>query len=143
MYWEKRGLVCFVEKVEHLVREGRLQRRLNWWQALPVTYKAQDESARAPEPVTNFADIVRRTIFSLDGVLHVCSSDLAYGSGEMPEPVYRDSRRSVSKRVRDLMGRMTLEEKIGQMCQVTGTRPDAEDWVTKAPWLSPPADLAA
>ena len=32
-------------------------------------------------------------------------------------PPYLDSRRSVPERVADLLGRMTLEEKIGQMCQ--------------------------
>lgn len=35
-------------------------------------------------------------------------------------PLYKDSRQSVEKRVDDLMGRMTLEEKIAQMSQFVG-----------------------
>ena len=34
-------------------------------------------------------------------------------------PIYKDPSRSVEARVEDLLGRMTLEEKIGQMCQYT------------------------
>ena len=39
--------------------------------------------------------------------------------------LYQDPRQPVEKRVQDLLGRMTLEEKVGQMCQVDGRR-DAE-----------------
>jgi len=42
--------------------------------------------------------------------------------------VYRDSSRSVKERVRDLMARMTVEEKIGQMCQVNGNK-EPDPWV--------------
>ncbi len=34
--------------------------------------------------------------------------------------VYKDAHAAVEKRVEDLLGRMTLEEKVGQMCQYTG-----------------------
>ena len=33
---------------------------------------------------------------------------------------YTNSNLSVEQRVADLMGRMTLEEKVGQMCQYVG-----------------------
>ena len=36
------------------------------------------------------------------------------------EPLYKDPAAPVSKRVEDLLGRMTLEEKLGQMNQYTG-----------------------
>jgi len=39
-------------------------------------------------------------------------------------PVYKNPRRAVAERVDDLLGRMTVEEKIGQMTQVAGTHPN-------------------
>ena len=43
-------------------------------------------------------------------------------SGASPKKVmdYNNSNLSVEQRVADLMGRMTLEEKVGQMCQYVG-----------------------
>jgi len=38
---------------------------------------------------------------------------------EGTKPLYKDPSQSVEARVEDLLGRMTLEEKIGQMCQYT------------------------
>lgn len=35
------------------------------------------------------------------------------------KPIYMDPDRSIEERIGDLLGRMTLEEKIGQMCQYT------------------------
>ncbi|KAL0374726.1 UNVERIFIED_CONTAM: hypothetical protein Sradi_3388300 [Sesamum radiatum] len=32
--------------------------------------------------------------------------------------IYQDPKQPISKRVKDLLGRMTLEEKIGQMTQI-------------------------
>jgi len=49
----------------------------------------------------------------------------------MGEPLYKDSKRSVEERVGDLLGRMTIEEKIGQMCQVDGSKEGAREWVTE------------
>jgi beta-glucosidase len=42
--------------------------------------------------------------------------------------IYRDPSRAVEERVQDLLSRMTLEEKVGQMCQMNGQR-DPERWV--------------
>ena len=39
-------------------------------------------------------------------------------------PVYRNPRRPIPERVDDLIDRMTVEEKVGQMTQVSGTHPD-------------------
>ncbi|MCD8172333.1 MAG: glycoside hydrolase family 3 C-terminal domain-containing protein [Alistipes sp.] len=36
------------------------------------------------------------------------------------DTIYKDPARPTEERVRDLMGRMTLEEKVGQMCQYVG-----------------------
>ena len=36
------------------------------------------------------------------------------------DPVYKDASQSVERRVDDLLSRMTLEEKVGQMCQYVG-----------------------
>jgi beta-glucosidase len=43
--------------------------------------------------------------------------DHGHGGGEPSGPVYLDPRAPVNKRVSDLLSRMTLEEKVGQMTQ--------------------------
>ncbi len=41
---------------------------------------------------------------------------------------YQDGSRPIPERIEDLLGRMTLAEKVGQMCQMNG-RDDAETWL--------------
>lgn len=45
-------------------------------------------------------------------------------------PIYKDPTQSVEARVDDLLNRMTIEEKIGQMCQLDG-RIEPEKWITE------------
>lgn len=44
---------------------------------------------------------------------------------------YQDASRPIAERIDDLMSRMTLEEKIGQMTQIPGNREDADAWAAK------------
>ena len=44
----------------------------------------------------------------------------APGCSDNADPVYKDASQSVERRVDDLLSRMTLEEKVGQMCQYVG-----------------------
>ncbi|NDV83237.1 glycoside hydrolase family 3 N-terminal domain-containing protein [Bacteroides sp. 51] len=46
------------------------------------------------------------------------TSQVKAGKGD--KPAYLDSRTPVEQRITDLMGRMTLEEKVAQMCQYVG-----------------------
>ncbi|MDU1906046.1 MAG: beta-glucosidase BglX [Dysgonomonas sp.] len=50
------------------------------------------------------------------GILLFCT--LQFGISAQQTPIYRDSGKPVEERVNDLLGRMTLEEKIGQMNQL-------------------------
>lgn len=45
-------------------------------------------------------------------------------------PIYKDPAQPVEARVDDLLSRMTVEEKIGQMCQLDG-RIEPEMWITQ------------
>ncbi|MCX8170667.1 MAG: glycoside hydrolase family 3 C-terminal domain-containing protein, partial [Candidatus Bathyarchaeota archaeon] len=45
------------------------------------------------------------------------------------KPLYLDSNQPIEKRIEDLLSRMTLEEKIGQMCQYSGVAEKIEQMI--------------
>jgi len=51
-------------------------------------------------------------------VLTSCMSGKPAASEDLSKAMYRDPSRPVSERVEDLLGRMTLQEKVGQMTQI-------------------------
>ena len=51
------------------------------------------------------------------------------GQSKSVKPVYLDPKKPIEKRVRDLIGRMTLDEKVGQMCQYSGLSKEFETFV--------------
>lgn len=44
----------------------------------------------------------------------------AVSFAQNPTPIYKDPSQPIEVRIKDLMSRMTLEEKVGQMCQYVG-----------------------
>ena len=44
--------------------------------------------------------------------------------------VYKDTRRPIEELVKDLLNRMTLEENVGQMCQMNGNE-EPEKWLNE------------
>ncbi len=48
-------------------------------------------------------------------------------------PLYRDARAPIAERVRDLLGRMTLEEKVAQMIAIWARKEDVMDALTFSP----------
>src|SRR5260221_3807741 len=51
-------------------------------------------------------------------VVCVSATNVAQGQTSDAPPVYKDASRPVAERVKDLLGRMTLDEKIGQITLV-------------------------
>ena len=48
-------------------------------------------------------------------------------------PLYKDATAPIDLRVRDLLGRMTLEEKVGQIIALWATKADIMDGLTFSP----------
>jgi len=59
-----------------------------------------------------------RALVHLLGVLWLCCWLASTGESQIEYLRYKDPKQPVPTRVRDLMSRMTLEEKIGQMVQI-------------------------
>src|SRR5258708_23263546 len=51
-------------------------------------------------------------------VVCVSATNVAQGQTSDAPPIYKDASRPVAERVKDLLGRMTLDEKIGQITLV-------------------------
>src|SRR5689334_10346441 len=64
---------------------------------------------------------MRTTVSLLAGCFAVCS---AYGQATA---VYKDSRQPVGKRIADLLGRMTVEEKVAQLRSSFAANPKIND----------------
>jgi beta-glucosidase len=58
--------------------------------------------------------MISSTRFVVIGATLFCASALA-PAGELAKPLYRDASQPIQRRIEDLLGRMTLEEKVGQM----------------------------
>ena len=54
-------------------------------------------------------------IISLIVSLFILINSAVFGQNRPAKPLYLDSGQSIEKRVEDLLGRMTLKEKVGQM----------------------------
>lgn len=50
-------------------------------------------------------------------------------TSEIKKPIYLDPNQPIDRRVEDLLSRMTLEEKIGQMCQYSGITKEYEGMI--------------
>ncbi|MBH1998671.1 MAG: beta-glucosidase, partial [Sphingomonadaceae bacterium] len=48
-------------------------------------------------------------------------------------PLYKDATAPIDLRIRDLLGRMTLEEKVGQIIALWATKADIMDDLTFSP----------
>lgn len=53
------------------------------------------------------------------------------GESEAIKPIYLDPSQPIDKRVEDLLSRMTLEEKIGQLCQYSGFTSEYEKMIAE------------
>jgi len=61
---------------------------------------------------------MRHAVHGLAAVVS-CSATLSYGTPDSDPPAYRDASRPILERTANLLGQMTLDEKIGQMTQAS------------------------
>jgi beta-glucosidase len=66
----------------------------------------------------------RRDLFGLLGSVSIVGLVPGVAQAAAATPIYRDARAPVDLRVRDLMARMTLEEKVGQTISLWATKAD-------------------
>ena len=64
----------------------------------------------------------RRDLFGLLGSVSIVGLVPGVAQAAAATPIYRDARAPVDLRVRDLMARMTLEEKVGQTISLWATK---------------------
>lgn len=74
-----------------------------------------------------------RSLVRLLGVLWLCWLLALTGEAQVEYLKYKDPKQPVATRVKDLLSRMTLEEKIGQMVQID--RSVANDKVMKTNFI--------
>lgn len=68
----------------------------------------------------------RETKLSINGVALLLLLVSFWTADAAPYMVYKDPKQPIGRRIKDLMDRMTLEEKIGQMVQIDRTVASAE-----------------
>ena len=61
-------------------------------------------------------------IAGLAATLPLAAASVAMLSAQQSAPAYKDAARPVAERVADLLGRMTLEEKVAQLDGAAGPR---------------------
>jgi beta-glucosidase len=70
----------------------------------------------------------RRTVHSIAAIMiGLASLSLAQPAQESGAPPYKNPKLGIEQRIADLLGRMTLEEKIGQMSQASSLRSPQSD----------------
>lgn len=70
-------------------------------------------------------------VFVLNLTVWLTSVSLIFPAAAMPVPPYRNPRLSIDERVRDLLARMTLEEKVAQMMCVWMQKPNDNTGIPK------------
>jgi beta-glucosidase len=69
----------------------------------------------------------RALLLAAGAALAAAPAAFAGAAAQDEQPLYRDTSQPVETRVEDLLGRMTLEEKVAQMLGIWLTKGDIED----------------